>query len=475
LVRRTRCAADRVASASGPCEKQLGNREALLPDQLMSDCANAANALHEKQASTATHDQVIDETSSKNDANGTTKPWHPEPSQSDQRAQRSLADEAVFRSFVHRNGERQGGVDLPSLSMGNFCKLVRQTLGICEQRIARRLFRVFDVNQDGRVSSSEYVRTMQLIGFGTPRENMKLFFDLYDMDQSGSIHQNQVRAMLCEGHRELWEHIMFAEDVMCAVDKTGAVLTEEQFYTCCEHTPHIFDAFVNGFPATVADTLRPDESAITGIGALHEGDVSNGDSSSSRSSSRSHAHWREMRKNKSSSWSTARELWVLMMKATASASASSRVMDYAAFQRVMVSRFDPNSDLDRMLCARLFACFDSNGDGDVSVREFMQGLQRVFRGSAADQSAFYFALFDLDGDGEISEAELCRVLVTRRSKLGLAQWSEGQLVTEVGLIMQLVDGNHSGTIDLEEIKRASIEYPHVLQCFEACVFGGGTT
>ena len=45
---------------------------------------------------------------------------------------------------------------------------------------------------------------------------MRFCFDMYDLDKSGEIDVHEVHAMLHEGHRDLWEQVIFTEQVIMA-------------------------------------------------------------------------------------------------------------------------------------------------------------------------------------------------------------------------------------------------------------------
>ncbi len=54
--------------------------------------------------------------------------------------------------------------------------------------------------------------------------------------------------------------------------------------------------------------------------------------------------------------------------------------------------------------------FDSNGDGQISMAEFLDAMTRFSNQDAGDKIAFLFKLYDQDGDGGLSEGEIETVI-----------------------------------------------------------------
>ncbi|KAI4327459.1 hypothetical protein L6164_019919 [Bauhinia variegata] len=90
-----------------------------------------------------------------------------------------------------------------------------------------------------------------------------------------------------------------------------------------------------------------------------------------------------------------------------------------------------------------FEAMDSDGDGFIDFKEFMEMYEGGGRVKEAElQSAF--RVFDLDGDGKITAEELSQVL----KRLG-----EGCSLSACRKMVKGVDANGDGFIDLNEFTR----------------------
>ncbi|XP_059459370.1 calmodulin-like protein 30 [Corylus avellana] len=99
-----------------------------------------------------------------------------------------------------------------------------------------------------------------------------------------------------------------------------------------------------------------------------------------------------------------------------------------------------NKGIPETELVKLFQTIDSDGDGFIDFKEFMEMFNVGGRVKATEiQSAF--RAFDLNGDGKISAEELSQVL----KKLG-----EGCSLKACRKIVKAVDTNGDGFIDINE-------------------------
>lgn len=59
-----------------------------------------------------------------------------------------------------------------------------------------------------------------------------------------------------------------------------------------------------------------------------------------------------------------------------------------------------------MISDRLFAVFDSDHDGFLSLQEFYDGMMILFTKPFDELSAFIFNMYDSDNDGKISKEDI---------------------------------------------------------------------
>lgn len=99
-----------------------------------------------------------------------------------------------------------------------------------------------------------------------------------------------------------------------------------------------------------------------------------------------------------------------------------------------------DSGISETEVAKAFQSIDSDGDGFVDFKEFME-MYNVGGGVKASDIQSAFQVFDLDGNGKISAEELSQVL----KKLG-----EGCSLKACRKMMKGVDTNGDGFIDINE-------------------------
>ena len=61
---------------------------------------------------------------------------------------------------------------------------------------SKRLFTYFDQNNEGTINFAEFVRGLSVLSNSTPREKLKLSFDMYDLEGSGRIAKWEMKKWL---------------------------------------------------------------------------------------------------------------------------------------------------------------------------------------------------------------------------------------------------------------------------------------
>lgn len=65
---------------------------------------------------------------------------------------------------------------------------------------------------------------------------------------------------------------------------------------------------------------------------------------------------------------------------------------------------------DAELAQYLFNALDTNGDGQLSLEEYLEGMRVPMCGKQTEKLAFAFKILDSDSDGALSRADLQRFL-----------------------------------------------------------------
>ncbi|KAF4720827.1 hypothetical protein FOZ63_026287 [Perkinsus olseni] len=79
------------------------------------------------------------------------------------------------------------------------------------------------------------------------------------------------------------------------------------------------------------------------------------------------------------------------------------MIDYEEFRKALLKEDTP-------MLRRLFAIFDTDGSGEIDVKEFIVGLSTYTDAPPKDKLKFAFMMFDEDGSGFIDKAELLKIL-----------------------------------------------------------------
>jgi len=118
---------------------------------------------------------------------------------------------------------------------------------------------------------------------------------------------------------------------------------------------------------------------------------------------------------------------------------------------------DGSNELSR----QIFRVFDTNGDGVLNFREYLNGLSVLGLGSLDEKVKLAFRIYDIDGDGQISREELAQLVEASLQGHG----STRRVVNSASLIdetFRQADVNHNGFIDFSEFRQLAVRQPAML-------------
>jgi hypothetical protein len=93
----------------------------------------------------------------------------------------------VFKDLAERDeGNKKKGI--PRITFFEYLKI--------PVFIAESIFTCFDLNKDGYLSLSEFGEGLTLLYLGTFEEVVNLIFNIYDSNQDGLIHKEDIRLLL---------------------------------------------------------------------------------------------------------------------------------------------------------------------------------------------------------------------------------------------------------------------------------------
>ncbi len=288
----------------------------------------------------------------------------------------SIACTAKTQEVFNRYAKPEGGTNKKCLNevgfvnafdalQGEWDKFAQNSMDLIAMR---RLFHLFRSKQG--VSLESFARCIRVIVYGSEDQKFRLSFDIYDFDQSGSFGIdgiNRIMSSLDESDTEnMWDGSLFSEQVLLCFDVNAGSFVDFQTYRkACVMNPVLLDCCSHGMMGGKPKTM----GKLQGMSNRSE----------------------KFRFN----WRTMKMLWTQMRQKGDQGFHQYECVDLKGFQAVMSGFFNPHSQLDKRLVERLFVVFDVDGNHNICLKEFMQGLSRIFHGSEETRARFYFHLFDL--------------------------------------------------------------------------------
>jgi Ca2+-binding EF-hand superfamily protein len=320
--------------------------------------------------------------------------------------------------------------------------------GSLDLTAARHLFQLFRTKSG--VSLESFIRCVKVIVFGSHEQKFRLAFDIYDFDRSGSFGiENILRVMTSLDEADsgnMWDVTLFSEQVLhCFNVGSGDCVDFERYKTACMQNPVLLDCCSHGI-----------------FGGMSKTDSKTKSTSTSSRPGKFRFNWQSMK-----------TLWTQMRQKGDQGFHQYECVDLKGFLTVMSGFFNPHSQLDKRLVERLFKVFDVDGNHNISLQEFIQGMSKIFHGTEEQRARFYFNLFDLNGDGTITRSELSYIM-SRRYEVG-GYGGNLESTQKVVTALNNIDEDGNGEIDEGELVKAVALDPSTLDAFESAVFGESYT
>ena len=150
------------------------------------------------------------------------------------------------------------------------------------------------------------------------------------------------------------------------------------------------------------------------------------------------------------------DLLALLQRAFARHAGGEQVITPQALQKALGLRSE-------YLARRIFAQFDTNGDGAIDKAEFLEGARARVFGSDREKLLFVFRVHDHDGDGSLSRDELLRMLSIAIAESEVVERATQPPEQLAKVLFAMADTNRDGRITFDEFEAVMRKRPELLR------------
>ncbi|XP_055076596.1 calaxin [Misgurnus anguillicaudatus] len=141
-------------------------------------------------------------------------------------------------------------------------------------------------------------------------------------------------------------------------------------------------------------------------------------------------------------------------------------LDRVKFRNILHNTFDMTDD---MMMDRVFRSFDKDNDSYVSVKEWVQGLSVLLRGTLDEKIKHCFDVYDLNGDGYISREEMFHMLKDSLIRQPTEEDPDEGVKDLVEIALKKMDYDHDGRVSYADFKKAVRDENLLLEAFGNCL------
>uniref|UniRef100_A0AAQ5X5B6 EF-hand domain-containing protein n=1 Tax=Amphiprion ocellaris TaxID=80972 RepID=A0AAQ5X5B6_AMPOC len=114
---------------------------------------------------------------------------------------------------------------------------------------------------------------------------------------------------------------------------------------------------------------------------------------------------------------------------------------------------------DDIIMDGAFRAFDKDNDGIVSLKEWIEGLSVLLRGTLNEKIKYCFHVYDLNGDG----------FITRRRCFPTEEDPDEGVKDLVEITLKKMDHDHDGKLSFDDFEKAVREENLLLEAFGTCL------
>lgn len=271
--------------------------------------------------------------------------------------------------------------------------------------VVERLFDLFDSNSDGVVDFTELASGLSVLCNGSRDDKVVSAFRLFDYNGDGFIDLNEMTLYLTSVFKVLYATTPGTEERMGASADELARVTAE---SCFEEADLNHDGRLS---------LEEFQNWYSRGGILGDGDAPRSEADTrgivgAAASLPPPPEWTSLEEVKRLTNLEALPVDAVMEEFARGADEEG-LLSKPVFVRIFNTFINPEARLSsrdqeraRVVVERLFALFDTNGDGSVDFAELGAGLSVLCAGTREDKVDAAFKLLDINGDGYISEEEM---------------------------------------------------------------------
>ena len=349
-----------------------------------------------------------------------------------------------------------------------------------------RLFDYFDKREDGSINFGEFVRGLALASSGDPRDKLKLSFDVFDVEGTGTIARWEMRQVL-EGIFVTAEHFQYEEADGSSQQQAEESRQEVETSLQKEHRQQQRATQIETFVNTIFTSYDKDQTgqlsfmeymqaamkypnltsfmknaaSIFEHSSKTEGEAKKNTPTADLCTAAPQSFYSCVRPHHNDHHVNISKNEILTLKTTfdrlsRESTESPNEIEKQQFKDVL-DEFNIEWKNDDYL-NRLFDVVDTHGSNTINYQECLIGLSMLLDGSPHERLSLSFELFDVNGSGTISKSEMTTVL----RALGKENTVEQDITSFVEQIFQQADKNQSGSLTLREFVNAALKFNDLL-------------
>ncbi|XP_045915701.1 EF-hand calcium-binding domain-containing protein 1 [Micropterus dolomieu] len=141
-------------------------------------------------------------------------------------------------------------------------------------------------------------------------------------------------------------------------------------------------------------------------------------------------------------------------------------LDRGKFRSILHNIFGMTDD---MIMDGVFRTFDKDNDGFVSMKEWIEGLSVILRGTLDEKIKYCFHVYDLNGDNYISREEMFHMLKNSLIRQPTEEDPDEGIKDLVEITLKKMDHDHDGRLSFDDFEKAVREENLLLEAFGTCL------